>query len=89
MACEIREEAGRFSTVIDGHEAHVDFERTDGTMVITHTRVPTEIGGRGVAADLVKAAFDAARRDGIKVSPVCSYAAVWLEKHPDYADLLR
>lgn len=89
MTFEIHEDAGRFSTTVDGHEAHVDFERTDGTMVLTHTWVPTQIAGRGVAAELVKAAFDAARRDGVKVSPVCSYAAVWLQKHPDYADLLR
>jgi len=89
MALQIREDERRFSTTVDGHEAHVDFERTDGTMVVTHTWVPGEIGGRGVAAELIKAAFDAARRDGVKVSPVCSYAAVWLQKHPDYADLLR
>lgn len=89
MAFDIQQSATRFETTVDGHEAHVDFERTDGTMVITHTSVPAVIGGRGVAAELIKAAFDAARRDGLKVSPVCSYAAVWLQKHPDYADLLR
>ncbi len=89
MAFEIEEGATSFSTRVDGHEAHVDFQRTDGTLVITHTSVPTAIGGRGVAAELIKAVFDAARRDGLKVSPVCSYAAVWLQKHPAYADLLR
>ncbi len=89
MAFVIQEEASRFWTSVDGHEAHVDLDRTGGTMVITHTHVPAAIGGRGVAAELTKAAFDAARRDGLKVSPVCSYAAVWLQKHPDYADLLR
>ena len=89
MAFDIQQSATRFKTTVDGHEAHVDFERTEGTMVITHTSVPAVIGGRGVAAELIKAAFDAARRDGLKVSPVCSYAAVWLQKHPDYADLLR
>lgn len=88
MAFEIKEEASRFTTTLEGHEAHVDFERTEGTMVITHTYVPGAIGGRGVAAELIRAAFDAARKAGLKVSPVCSYAAVWLQKHPDYADLL-
>ncbi|MEO6064801.1 MAG: GNAT family N-acetyltransferase [Lysobacterales bacterium] len=89
MALAIEERATQFQTTVDGHEAHVDFERTQGTLVITHTVVPAEIGGRGVAAELVKSVFDAARRDGLMVSPVCSYAAGWLQKHPDYADLLR
>ncbi len=89
MGLAIEEGATCFKTNVDGHEAHVDFERTQGTMVITHTSVPAAIGGRGVAAELIKAVFDAARRDGLMVSPVCSYAAVWLQKHPAYADLLR
>ncbi len=89
MSSAIEQEGNRFKTVVEGHTAYVDFDRTDDTMVLTHTWVPAEIGGRGVAADLVKAAFDAARRDGLKVSPVCSYAAVWLQRHPEYADLLR
>lgn len=89
MGFEIVEGATSFSTRVDGHSAHVDFHRTDGTIVITHTSVPSEIGGRGVAAELTRAVFDAARREGLKVSPACSYAAAWLQKHPDYADLLR
>lgn len=89
MSLAIEESASRFSTRVDGVDAYVDVERTEGTLVITHTLVPASIGGRGVAAELVSAAFEAARRDGLKVSPVCSYAAVWLQKHPEYADLLR
>ena len=89
MALEIEHGARSFRTIVDGHEAHIDFERTDGTLVITHTSVPAVIGGRGVAAELTKAVFDAARSEGLKVSPICSYAAVWLQRHPGYADLLR
>jgi len=89
MSLAIEESLNRFSTRVDGVDAFLDVERTEGTLVITHTGVPASIGGRGVAAELVGAAFEAARRDGLKVSPVCSYAAVWLQKHPEYADLLR
>ncbi len=88
MSREIKESEGSFTTEVDGHKAHLDFDQRGGAMIITHTVVPPEIGGRGIAAELVQAAFEAARRDGLKVSPACSYAASWLQRHPDYADLL-
>lgn len=82
-------ERQRFTTVVDGHEAELDYQLQGSTMVITHTGVPTVIGGRGVAAALVKAAFDVARERTWTVVPACSYAAVWVRRHPEYADLLR
>jgi predicted GNAT family acetyltransferase len=50
--------------------------------------VPAEVGGRGIASALVRAAMDAARAEGWKVVPACSYAAAWMQKHPEYRDLL-
>ena len=77
----------RFTTQADGHEAYVEYEQRDGVMTITHTIVPSAIGGRGIASDLVRQAMDHARADGLRVEPACSYADAWLRKHPDYADL--
>lgn len=79
---------GRFVTEVDGHQAHLDYEMADGVMHITHTVVPEAIGGRGIAGQLVKAAFDHARSEGWKVRPVCSYAEAWAGKHPDVASLI-
>lgn len=79
--------ASRFTTTVDGHEGFVEYAQTDGTLTITHTVVPSAIGGRGIAARLVRAALDHARAAGLKVVPQCSYAAAFLDKHPEYADL--
>ena len=89
MASQITHDAGsrRFTTNVEGHEAHVEYADQDGTMAITHTIVPSAIGGRGIAGDLVKAALEHARAQGLKVAPHCSYAAAWMDRHPDYADL--
>jgi len=53
-----------------------------------HTGVPAAIGGRGVAAALVRAALDHARGEGLKVVPACSYVAAYFKRHPQDADLL-
>ena len=52
-----------------------------------HTLVPTEIGGRGVAAKLVEALVADARQHGFKIDPQCSYVAAAFKRHPDWADL--
>ena len=79
--------SSRFIAEVDGRQAHLDYELVDGTMRITHTRVPSEIGGRGVAGELVRVAMEHARTEGLKVNPLCSYADAWLERHPEYAGL--
>jgi predicted GNAT family acetyltransferase len=78
----------RFTTSREGHEAFVEYEREGDVLVITHTIVPPEIGGRGIAGKLVEAALQHARTEGLKVRPDCSYAAAYMRRHPDYADLL-
>ncbi|HET6396295.1 MAG TPA: GNAT family N-acetyltransferase [Pseudoxanthomonas sp.] len=87
---QIRHDADRrrFETEVDGHPAELTY-RLDGTVMwITHTGVPEPIGGRGVAGRLVRAALDHARAAGWRVVPACSYAAAWMRRHPDYADLV-
>jgi predicted GNAT family acetyltransferase len=78
----------RFEIEVDGHRCDLDYS-LDGTMMtITHTGVPDAVGGRGIAADLVATAFAAARANGWKVRPACSYAAAWARKHPEFTDII-
>ena len=42
------------------------------------------IGGKGIASALVKAAYDYGRCKGLKAIATCSYAVVWLQRHPEY-----
>lgn len=78
----------RFAVDVDGHEGFVEYAREGDVLVITHTVVPPEIGGRGIAGQLVKAALEHARAAGLRVRPDCSYAAGYLQRHGEYADLL-
>ena len=75
------EKERRFSTVVEGHEAHVDYVISDGYMVVTHTYVPEKIKGRGIASELVRAAYAYADKEGLGCKATCSYALAWLEKH--------
>lgn len=81
----VHDTAGRrFTTTVDGHTAHVAYDLHDGALDIRHTIVPTEIGGRGIASTLVRAAYDYATAEGLRPMATCSYAARWLDRHPEY-----
>ena len=74
--------ARRFTTEVDGNRAQLDYTLAGRNMTITHTLGPPEIGGRGIAAELMSAALSAARAAGWSVTAACSYAAAYMAKHP-------
>jgi predicted GNAT family acetyltransferase len=78
----------RFEAVVDGHLSVCDYDRADGRMVFTHTYVPGELRGRGIAEKLVRAALDFARQEKLAVVPACSYVAVFIERHQEFQPLL-
>lgn len=63
-------------------------KRADGARVAEHTLVPPEIGGRGIAGELVKELIADARENDFKIVPQCSYVAAKFDKNPEWADLL-
>ncbi len=73
--------AHRFSTQVDGQLALLDYTLVDDVMTITHTRVPAAIRGRGIAAELTRAALQAARESHRNVVPACAYAAAYMRKY--------
>ncbi len=78
----------RFFAEIDGYLAKLEYALDGDIMTITHTHVPEALGGRGIAGQLTKAAFDHARSAGWKIMPACSYAAAWAKRHPETQGLL-
>ncbi|TAL74605.1 MAG: N-acetyltransferase [Rhodanobacter sp.] len=90
MALDIQHARGtqQFKVVVDGVTCVLDYLLFETTMRITHTGVPAAVGGRGIAGELVRTALDYARSRGWRVELACSYAEVWVERHPAYQDLV-
>ena len=78
----------RFILPLDGHLAHADYTLEGDRIVLTHTFVPPELRGRGLAEHLVRAALAHARQHKIRVVPACAYVATFIERHPEFRDLL-
>lgn len=73
-----------FLTKAEGFTAYVNYTIRNGKLDIRNTLVPPEIGGRGIAAELVKATYDFALQQQLQPIATCSYAKVWLQRHPVY-----
>ena len=61
--------------------------RDDGNIVIDHTGVESAFGGKGYGGLLLAEAVGYARREGIKIVPVCSFVAAHFAKDPAIADV--
>lgn len=82
-------EERRYELPIDAkHAAFVEYRLMDGVIIFTHAETPPEFEGRGFGSILAKGALDAARNRGLKVIPHCSFIAAYINRHPEYADLL-
>lgn len=79
----------RFELTVEGHVAATYYTPSDGVITFVHTEVPPELGGKGVGSRLVKAALDQVRAGGLKVVAQCPFVAAYIDKHAEYANLLK
>ncbi|HDQ14116.1 MAG TPA: N-acetyltransferase [Sediminispirochaeta sp.] len=82
-------EGSKFFAESKGEEAHLIYRLLDGGILdLTHTYVPPSLRGGGLAGRIVKRALDYAREKGYRVIPSCWYAEAFIQRHPEYQDLL-
>ena len=80
--------ASRFEIRTEQGTAMLTYKHRGADLDLIHTEVPPVLEGKGYAAALAAAALDYARREGMKVIPTCPYVRAYLERHPEYADLV-
>ena len=84
------DEAGEYHAHVagSGQTGVLSWVRRGDARIAEHTLVPQAIGGRGVAAKRVEALVAAAREQGFRIVPACSYVEVAFRRHPEWRDLL-
>jgi predicted GNAT family acetyltransferase len=79
----------RFEITVDGQVGgFADYRRHGQSVTFTHTEIDDEYEGRGLGGTLARAVLDDARARGLRVVPQCQFIAAWIQRHPDYADLV-
>ncbi len=81
-------EFSRFELDIDGETALAYYRIDNDVMVFTSTQTPPRLRGQGVASELIRNALEFARARGLKVRGDCAFVADYVEKHPEFQNLL-
>lgn len=90
MTNDVRDNSARqrFELDAEGHVAFSEYKRAGGVVEVLHTEVPPALNGKGIGSRLVRGLLDLVRAEGAKVRPRCPFVRGYIEKHPEYADLL-
>jgi predicted GNAT family acetyltransferase len=78
----------RYEALVDGRLAIAEYMLTGENITFTHTEVPAELEGRGIASQLARYALDDARARGLKVIPLCPFISAYIRRHPEYQDIV-
>jgi predicted GNAT family acetyltransferase len=82
-------EASRYEALDGGELVGVlEYRRLARRITLVHTEVRPDQEGRGIGARLARVALDEARATGRQVRPLCPFVRSYLERHPEYADLI-
>jgi uncharacterized protein len=60
----------------------------EGKLIIDHTEVSEEYEGRGLGKQLVSAAVVYARKNNVKIIPLCTFAKGVFDRVPEFRDVL-
>jgi len=83
------EEQKRYEFHLNGLKPRVEYILTkDNKVYLTHTEVPRELEGKGIASALVKATLAEVEKSGRQLVPLCPYVAQYIKKHPEWSKLV-
>ena len=81
--------ANRFEIRIGEHVCVLEYDVRGENIYFTHTGVPAELEGQGLANRLAQTGMDYARVHSLKVVPACEFIHVYLRRHPEYGNLVK
>jgi uncharacterized protein len=88
MEVRVEHEPGRFFARIGDQRAEILYERRGDVLDIRSTWTPPTLRGQDLAARLTDAAFEYARREGLRIVPTCSYTRTYVVRHPELRALV-
>lgn len=78
----------RYEANIEGNLAIVEYIVAPDKIFLTHTEVPKELEGKGIASTMVKKVLQEIEKRELKLAPLCPFVAMYLKKHPEWKKLL-
>ncbi len=78
----------RFEAEVNNKLALIEYIKTKDKIYLTHTEVPNELEGQGIASSMVKQVLNRIREQELALIPLCPFVAGYVKRHSEYASLL-
>ncbi len=78
----------RYEMPVDGETAFVTYARHGDQITLLHTEVPAALNGRGIGSKLARSVLQDIRTRRLRVIPECEFIAGFIQRNPEFADLL-
>lgn len=90
MQTDVRDNPARnrYELDIDGQIVFGDYRRSGDVLALTHVEAPHALRGTGAAGRFMQGLAETARAEGFRIRPICGYAAAWLKRRSEYADVV-
>lgn len=80
--------ARQFEAETPHGKAMLRYVQRGDVLDLAHTAVPAAEEGAGIGSALARAALEHARTKGQKVVPSCPFVRAFINKHPEFSDLV-
>lgn len=88
QSSDLRDTGERYEMDEQGLTSWADYRRDGGRLYIDHVEAPVALRGSGASGRLMAALSADARAKGLKITPICGYAAAWLRRSKEFGDLV-
>lgn len=82
------EALSRFELETNGLITFANYRQDADILTIDYVFAPPELRGSGSAAKLMEEIAMFARKENMKIIPICGFASSWLKRSSQYRDLL-
>jgi predicted GNAT family acetyltransferase len=84
------EQDNQFVVKTQGSSGMIEYEKLAPNHIdLYHTEVDPALEGKGVARVLVQRALEYCRQQDWRVTPTCTYVAAYINRHPEFQDLVK
>jgi len=78
----------RYEMTEQGMTSWADYRLAGDRLYIDHVESPPPLRGTGASGRLMAALAADARARGLRITPICGFAAAWLRRSHEFRDLL-
>ncbi|MBT0609098.1 GNAT family N-acetyltransferase [Aequorivita echinoideorum] len=78
----------RFEYKIEDNNAIVEYKIDNNVISLTHTEVPDELQGQGIASKMTEEVLQNLSDKNLKVKPLCPFIKSYIKRNPEWKEIV-